>query len=162
MYGETSGRKAGSLIIQDWGRSVSTVTCSLQGSVPRTPPADYARRRLWARSSDRGSIPRDSTIQKPPEMAAFPLFPTVPATSQFTAIHSKSLQLPQGRGQNVGTDGHGFTRSLVVRGIGAPTVPPPGSPRRRRLAAGSRRSCRATRVRASLSRRALGGTAKRC
>nr|DAL85347.1 MAG TPA: hypothetical protein [Caudoviricetes sp.] len=39
-------------------------------------------------------------------MAAFPLFPTVPATSQFTAIHSKSLQLPQGRGQNVGTDGH--------------------------------------------------------
>ena len=28
---------------------------------PPTWPADYARRRLWARSSDRGSIPRDST-----------------------------------------------------------------------------------------------------
>lgn len=39
---------------------------------------------------DRGSIPRSSTNKKPPEMAAFPLFPTVPTTSP---IHCKSLQI---------------------------------------------------------------------
>ena len=37
-----------------------------------TWPADYARRRLWARSSDRGSIPRASTNPLRRKQAAWP------------------------------------------------------------------------------------------
>ena len=44
----------------------------------------------FSRQDRRGSIPRSSTNKKPPEMAAFPLLPTVPATSPN---HCKSLQI---------------------------------------------------------------------
>lgn len=94
--------------------------------------------------------------------AVFPVFPTV---SAWFAYHSNSLQITAITGKAWAKCGHGWarlTRSSVVRGIGAPTVPPPGSPPRRQAAAGSQRSCRARRVPASLSRRAPEGTAKRC
>lgn len=81
--------------------------------------------------------------------AVFPVFPTVPA---WFAYHCKSLQFTAITGKAWAKCGHGWarlTRSLVVRGIGAPTVPPPDSPRRRQAAAGSPRSCRAKRVPAS-------------
>lgn len=81
--------------------------------------------------------------------AVFPVFPTVPA---WFVIHSNSLQFTAITGKVWAKCGHGWarlTRSLVVRGIGAPTVPPPDSPRRRQAAAGSPRSCRAKRVPAS-------------
>ena len=78
--------------------------------------------------------------------AVFPVFPTVPA---WFAIHSNSLQITAITVRTWAKCGHGITRSLVVRGIGVPTVPPPDSPRRRQAATGSRRSCRAKRVPAS-------------
>lgn len=85
--------------------------------------------------------------------AVFPVFPMVPT---WFAIHSKSLQFTAITGKVWAKCGHGWarlTRSSVVRGIGAPTVPPHGSPPRRQAAEGSQRSCRARRVPASLSRR---------
>lgn len=81
--------------------------------------------------------------------AVFPVFPTA---SAWFAYHSNSLQITAITGKVWAKCGHGWarlTRSLVVRGIGAPTVPPPDSPRRRQAAAGSPRSCRAKRVPAS-------------
>lgn len=81
--------------------------------------------------------------------AVFPVFPTVPA---WFAYHYKSLQITAITGKVWAKCGHGWarvTRSSAVRGIGVPTVPPPGSPRRRQAGAGSRRSCRAKRVPAS-------------
>lgn len=81
--------------------------------------------------------------------AVFPVFPTVPA---WFAYHCKSLQFTAITGKVWAKCGHGcphVTRSSAVRGIGAPIVPRPCSPRRRQAAGGSPRSCRARRVPAS-------------
>ena len=78
--------------------------------------------------------------------AVFPVFPTVPACF---AYHCKSLQFTAITGRVWAKCGHGWallTRSSVVRGIGAPTVPPPDSPRRRQAGASIRRSFRGWRA----------------
>lgn len=85
----------------------------------------------------------------PHDFAVFPVFPMVPA---WFPIHCKSLQITAITAKMWAKCGHGWarlTRSSAVRGIGAPTVPPPGSPRRRQAATGSPRSCRAKRAPAS-------------
>lgn len=93
--------------------------------------------------------------------AVFPVFPMVPA---WFAYHSNSLQITAITGRVWAKCGHGWarlTRSLVVRGIGAPIVPRPGSPRHRRAGGGSPRSCRAKRVPASLSHHAPAAIRRR-
>lgn len=78
--------------------------------------------------------------------AVFPVFPTVPA---WFAIHCNSLQITAITGKVWAKCGHGWarlTRLSVVRGIGAPTVPPPGSPRRRQAAASIRQGFRSSHV----------------
>lgn len=85
----------------------------------------------------------------PHDSAVSPVFPTVPA---WFAYHCKSLQITAITARMWAKCGHGWarlTRSLAVRGIGAPTVPRPDSPRRRQAAGGIRRSFRAKRVPAS-------------
>lgn len=49
--------------------------------------------------------------------AVFPVFPTVPA---WFAYHCKSLQLPEKRGQNVGTDGHDSPDHRQVEALARP------------------------------------------
>lgn len=78
--------------------------------------------------------------------AVFPVFPTVPV---WFAYHCKSLQITAITGKVWAKCGHGWallTRSLVVRGIGVPTVPRHDSPRHRQAAGGSRRGFRSSHV----------------
>lgn len=47
-------------------------------------------------------------------------FQRFPHGSQFTPIHCKSLQLPEKRGQNVGTDGHDSPDHRQVEALARP------------------------------------------
>ena len=54
------------------------------------------------------------------ECRVFLFFQRFPHGSQFTAIHCKSLQLPEKCGQNVGTDGHGSPDHRQVEALARP------------------------------------------
>ena len=84
-----------------------------------------------------------SVFQLPHDSAVFPVFPTVPA---WFAYHSNSLQITSFLYKTWAKCGHGITRPSAVRGIGAPTVPPHDSPRRRQAATSIRRSFRGWRA----------------
>lgn len=75
--------------------------------------------------------------------AIFPVFSRVFA---WFAIHSNSLQITSFLRKTWAKCGHGITRPSAVRGIGAPTVPPHDSPRRRQAATSIRRSFRGWRA----------------
>lgn len=91
-------------------------------------------------------FPAGGTFGNPASMLGFLVFPMV---SAWFAIHFKSLQFTAITGKAWAKCGHGLawlTRSLVVRGIGAPTVPRHDSPRHRQAAISIRRVFRSSHV----------------